>query len=204
MNPNWSKLASLFRTLVILGASSFVGAIVLPLATDGTLPITWAAWRPILAVGASAAVVAEFLWIRAHLQAAAQAIGVVANDANTPPAIRAALMKVTLSAMTVLGFSVLLACHETPQAIAAQNLDLTDYACAVAEGQPAGQPYVDLVCTLLTGEAQLVSVIVGATSSADGGVQAAVAQVPMDQIRIRMPTGQVQDFLAKHQTPAKK
>jgi hypothetical protein len=202
MLPNWTKLAALFRTLTILGASAFCGAVVLPLATDGTLPTTWLAWRPILAVGASAAVVAEFIWIRSHIQAAAQAIGVLNSDPSTPPAIKAAFLKMAVGAVLC---ALLFACHESPQAVAAQNLDLTDYGCAIAEGQPAGQPYVDLICTLLTGEAQLVSVIVGAsTSGGDAGVQAAVTQVPMDQIRIRMPTGQVQDFLAKHQTPAKK
>ncbi len=101
-NPNWSKLAALFRTLVILGASSFVGAIVLPLATDGTLPITWAAWRPILAVAGSAAVVSEFIWIKTHLQQAAQAIGVLSSDPATTPAVRAALLKVGLGAILIL------------------------------------------------------------------------------------------------------
>ena len=113
MNPNWSKLAALFRTLAILGASSFVGAIALPLATDGTLPTTWQAWRPILAVAGSAAAVSEFIWIRTHIQQAAQAIGVLSNDPSTSAPAKAALLKIGLGVMLVF----LLSCAAAAPAI---------------------------------------------------------------------------------------
>lgn len=85
MTPNYSARESLVRALVILGASTFVGALVLPLAADGTLPATWAAWRPVLAVAVSAAIVAEIAYVRAHLAAVAQAIGVTPAPAPAAP-----------------------------------------------------------------------------------------------------------------------
>jgi hypothetical protein len=212
MNPNWSKLASLFRTLVILGASSFCGAVVLPIATDGSLPTTWVAWRPILAVAASAAAVAEFLWIRAHLQTAAQAIGVVANDANTPPAVKAALMKVTLSAMAVLVAVLCFGCTPAQSAQAQTDtgtaIDLTNAVCALAPDAPqSDQTYVDVICTLLQGGEQLVSVVIGAVSTleGDGGTTtamqtatSAVARVPIKQIRFTIQRSISANFLAAH------
>lgn len=81
MKPNWTALEALGRTLFILAASTFFGALVMPLAADGTLPTDWAHWRPVLAVGGSAAVAAEVIWIRAHLSAAASALGLPATQA---------------------------------------------------------------------------------------------------------------------------
>ncbi len=83
IKPNWSALAALARTLVILGSSTFVGAIVLPLGAGGTIPDSWAAWRPVLAVAASACVAAELLWIRLHLQALAASMGLPSGASTT-------------------------------------------------------------------------------------------------------------------------
>ncbi len=80
MNPKPAALApivTLLRMLVILAASTFFGALVLPLAADGTLPSTWAAWRHTLAVAGSATIVAEIAWGRTHLAALAQASGLL-------------------------------------------------------------------------------------------------------------------------------
>jgi hypothetical protein len=82
MNPNWSKLASLGRMLFILFASTFFGALVIPLAADGTIPSTWAAWRPLLAVAGSASLIAEIAWIRSHLAQSASALGIVSTTAK--------------------------------------------------------------------------------------------------------------------------
>jgi hypothetical protein len=87
-----------------------------------------------------------------------------------------------------------------------QAIDLTDAACIVAENQPLGQPYVDLVCTLAEGGEQLVSVVIGAVGAAEGdaGVTgmgavspSALMRVPVKQIRIRLPKATADRVMAK-------
>jgi hypothetical protein len=121
-----------------------------------------------------------------------------ANGNAAPAAQRAFRLGFGAVALAVALGAVDVGCHESPQAAVAQAIDLTNYACAVADGQPAGQPYVELVCQILSGGEQLVSVIIGASSSPDGGVVAATASVPLEQVRIRMPREQVPAFLAAH------
>jgi hypothetical protein len=214
MNPNWSKLASLGRTLFILFASTFVGAIVLPVATDGTLPATWAAWRPILAVALSAAVAAEFLWIRTHLQQAAQAIGVVANDATTPAAVKAALLKGGFGVVLLMLSLLCSGCNGTgctPAQVAqaqtdtSQAIDLTNAVCALAPDSPIGQPLVSIICTLAEGTEQLVSVVIGAVGTIEGpggtaslNSATAIARVPVKQIEFKIPAPTAAKFLAAH------
>ena len=88
-----------------------------------------------------------------------------------------------------------------------QAIDLTDAACIVAENQPLGQPYVDLVCTLAEGGEQLVSVVIGAVGAVegDGGVASmgattsspsALMRVPVKQIRIRLPKASADRIMA--------
>jgi hypothetical protein len=119
-----------------------------------------------------------------------------ATSANGP--VAATRMALGGAALVMALGAVDVGCHETPQAVIAQTIDLTNYACAVADGQPVGQPYVELVCTILQGGEQLVSVIVGSAATPDGGVQSATASVPLTQVRIRMPAAQVPTFLAAH------
>ena len=86
MKPTYTALEALMRTVLILFASTFVGAVVVPLSADGTLPASWAVWRPLLAVSLSAALVAEFVFLRSHLQdarAALIAAGLLPPDAPT-------------------------------------------------------------------------------------------------------------------------
>jgi len=127
---NWTVTAMLLRTLLILGASTFVGAIVLPVGVDGTLPMTWAAWKPILAVAASAAAVAEFLWIRAHLSQAAQALGLPAIPAAAQAATNAAK-----TAIVLLGLGMLVrgetACANPAQAANDVAIGLQGAACVL-------------------------------------------------------------------------
>lgn len=115
---NWTLTAALLRTLLILGASTFVGAIVLPVGVDGTLPVSWAAWKPIVAVGLSASAVAEWLWIRTHLSQAAQALGLPAI-AGTAVSAAATVAKTSI---VILGLGFLLrgttACGATPVQVA--------------------------------------------------------------------------------------
>ena len=206
MNPNWSKLAALFRTLTILGASSFVGAIALPLATDGTLPTTWQAWRPILAVAGSAAAVSEFIWIRTHIQQAAQVIGVLSNEPTTTPAVKAALLKFGLGLLGIFSLGVFLAC--TPAQVAqaqtdtTQAIDLTNAVCTLAPDSPVGQQYVDVVCSLAQAGEQLVNVVIGVAQTLEGSgattSSSAIARVPVEQIRFSIPTPSAAKFLAAH------
>lgn len=129
---NWTVTAALLRTLLILGASTFVGAVVLPLGANGTLPVTWAAWKPVLAIGASAAVVAEWLWIRTHLSQAAQALGLPA----APAAAAAAAANVVKTTIVLLGLGMLLrgttACGATPVQVATDvGIGLQGAACVL-------------------------------------------------------------------------
>jgi hypothetical protein len=213
MNPNWTKLGVLFRTLAILGASSFCGALALPLATDGTLPVTWTAWRPILAVAASAAAVAEFIWIRTHIQQAAQAIGVAISDAGTPPAVKTALLKIGIgAASSLISLFLGIFCVDcTPAQVAKvqrdtqQAIDLTDAVCNLAPESPVDQSYVIVSCAILEGGEQLVSVVVGAIGAAesDGGSTSmasatTMVRVPVKQIHFPIPAATSGKFLAAH------
>jgi hypothetical protein len=112
IRPNWSALAALFRTLIILGASTFAGAFVLPLSMGGGIPDTWAAWRPVLAVAGAAALTAEVIWIRAHLQALAASMGLGGTTVQTttsmtahtdPPAATAAKVAPLTTLLMALG-----------------------------------------------------------------------------------------------------
>lgn len=115
MQPNWSKLESLARVLIVLFASTFVGALVLPLAADGTLPMTWAAWKSCLAIGLSAGIVAEVIWIRGHLAALAASLGLAAPSAPGSTTVNAitnvtaspeATQPVSVPSMRPAGFSL--------------------------------------------------------------------------------------------------
>jgi hypothetical protein len=94
MTPNWTKLAALGRMLFVLAGSTFFGALVIPLAADGSLPTTWTAWRPVLAIAGSAAVLAEIAWIRSHLAQVAQGLGL------TPANAIATTAKIAVGALT--------------------------------------------------------------------------------------------------------
>jgi predicted secreted protein len=83
MKPNWSALSALLRALVVLAAATFVGALVLPLGVDGTLPMTWAGWRPVLATAFAATVVAEVAYARMHLAIVASALGLTSGPGAT-------------------------------------------------------------------------------------------------------------------------
>jgi hypothetical protein len=137
---NWSALGSLLRTLAILGGSAFVGAIVLPVGIDGTLPLSWAAWKPILAVGLSAAVMAEFLWIRLHLKTLAVAAGLpvpgssstkVTTTVDSTPAAPVESKVEThgysllgvLGVLAIVGILALLVCHASSRAVV---VDMSD------------------------------------------------------------------------------
>lgn len=139
MQPNWSKLEALFRTLLILFASVFVGALVMPLSAEGTLPTTWAAWRPVLAVALSAAVVAEVVWIRSHLAAVAAAAGLPA-PAGVDPAAKA--LGVVLLLVGVSTARLVSGC--TPQAQVA-GVDLAVCILDQYAAAPPGEPMPQLI-----------------------------------------------------------
>lgn len=91
------------------------------------------------------------------------------------------------------------ACHESPSVVTAQVIDLTNAVCSVVDGQPAGQPYVELACQLAQVGEQVVQILVGATAG-DAGV---AMSVPVTQVRIRLPASSAPAFLAAHKGPVK-
>lgn len=108
LKPDWSALEAAVRAVIILGAATFVGALVLPVSTSGTLPITWVAWRPVLATAGSAAFVAEVIYLRLHWGALAASLGlVVPVPASAPaPATAATVIKIagpSLLALCLMG-----------------------------------------------------------------------------------------------------
>lgn len=125
--------------------------------------------------------------------------GLFSSSATAPAAKMAA--KVSGGAVLVfalaVGASTVEACHETPQAAIAQAIDLTDAVCSVAPDSPVGQPWVDVICQVAEGGESIVSVIINALDS-DGGSTSTAAIVPMETIRLRMPTEQAPAFLAQH------
>jgi hypothetical protein len=116
---NWTASAAIVRGLVILFVSTFFGALALPLGAGGTLPSTWAAWRPELSVALSAAIVAEIVWIRSHLAQYAQKLGTSATNAATKAA-GAAVMLLALGGL-VRGTT---ACSQSPLQTAADVGDV--------------------------------------------------------------------------------
>lgn len=132
---NWSAIAALFRTLVILFASTFVGALVLPLAADGTLPMSWPAWRPVLAVGLSAAIVSEVIWIRGHLAALAASVGLGGTTVQTTTSMTAHTDPVTAAAAKI-----------APLAMLCLALSLT--GCVGGVPTPATQAVIDASANL--------------------------------------------------------
>lgn len=96
-----------------------------------------------------------------------------------------------------LAFLALVACHESPQAVTAQVVDLTNAVCALAPDSPVDAPIVEVVCSLVQAGEGAVSVIVGQT--ADAGL-AASASVQADHVlyRFPLPKDVAPAFLAAH------
>jgi hypothetical protein len=106
---NWTKLEAVGRMMFILFGATFFGALVIPLAGNGELPATWAAWRTILAVAFSAAILAEVAWIRSHLAQVASLMGL--TPAATIAGVAETTAKVVGMAALILSTSFLTACN---------------------------------------------------------------------------------------------
>lgn len=100
---NWTKLAAIGRAMFMVAGVSFFGALVIPVANDGTIPTTWVAWKTILFMAASAAVLAEVLWIRSHLQQASttlsQVSDIISNNLTAPSEATVTAVKVAGTAL---------------------------------------------------------------------------------------------------------
>jgi hypothetical protein len=134
-NPNITALASLARTLVVLFAATFTGALVLPIAANGSIEFDWAHLRPVLATAAGAGVAAELLWVRTHLQAFAAVLGLGTQTA-TPSAgtVAAAAKPLTALALLSVFLALVLSGCTTAQATSVENAVFTvdQAACLVA------------------------------------------------------------------------
>lgn len=127
---NWTATAALARTLLILGAASFFGALVLPTGANGALPLTWVAWKPIVASALGASIATEIAWIRLHLSQAAAAVGAGAAPPTATP-----LAKAAGAAVVLLGLGGLLrgvtACSVPPQTVADISVGVQAAACVL-------------------------------------------------------------------------
>lgn len=178
MKPNWSAAAALARALVVLALTTFFGALALPVLGDGSLPMTWAAWKPVFAAALGATASQELIYVRLHLSQAAQAMGLPVPSVST--AVQTAAK--ASSALTLL--CLCLSGCASVKAADAVAVDLTNAICAPLEGQPAGQPYIDIVCTV----AQGVETIVGGVAT----------ESDVKKVRIRLPASEAPAFLAAH------
>lgn len=94
--------------------------------------------------------------------------------------------------MAALAVLALFGCTTTQARVAdTVAIDLTSAVCSAVSGQPAGQAWVDIVCTVAEGVEQGV-----ATLLADGGAMAQAA--PVRTVRLRMSAADAQAFLAVH------
>lgn len=161
MKPNWSAASALLRALLILFASTFAGALVLPLAADGTLPTDWAHWRPVLATAFAAAMVAELAYVRAHLAQAAQALGI------SPAGAVAAATKAAGAALLLLVLGACAGCGLTGgQVVQDVTIGLNAAACVLntvsaetAAGKTEEQAVADAVVKCGVSAAQAAGVL---------------------------------------------
>lgn len=125
-------------------------------------------------------------------------------DAKRAPVPNASGPKPPIAARMALGawwtglvvIGVAIACTtQQAQSADAVAIDLTNAVCAVAQDQPAGQPWVDVVCTVAGGVEQGLGVAL------DGIPTAATltSQAPnIKTVRIRIPASTSAAFLAEH------
>lgn len=155
MKPNWSAVAALGRALLILGAASFFGALVLPTLGDGALPATWAAWKPVLGTAFGAMVAQELIYVRTHLADAAKAIGLQ---------VAAKMLMVS-----VLGI-VLLGCTQVDSALNALDKAVQVVQADLEAGKTDEQIAAD-VCAAEGGSATTDAVCAGVTYLVQDAVQ---------------------------------
>ena len=186
--PHWASLLVALSVIVIawLLQQNNAGNLVLPAVAISALSLI----QPILAALSPSAVPSTNA--KAALAAGdVMPLSLMAKREEANVVAKAASKIAPLASLLLL-----VGCHETPQAAIAQTIDLTNAACALASDQPAGQPYVDVVCAIAQGGEQVVSVVIGDLS--DGSTTAASMSVPVEQIRIRLPAPSADAFLAKH------
>lgn len=87
-------------------------------------------------------------------------------------------------ALLFLASSMLCCTKQQAQSVDSIAVDLTNAVCAPLEGQPAGQPYIDIVCTIAQG-----------VETTAGGV---ISNLPAKTVQIRLPASEGPAFLADH------
>jgi hypothetical protein len=100
-----------------------------------------------------------------------------------------------LASMCPWAALIAIACSSLPTAQQADTIaiDLTNAVCVPLEAQPAGQPWVDIVCSL----AQATE---GAVSTLALPVDAGAAPLPgLKHVTVRLPAGEAAIFLSQHQ-----
>ena len=96
-------------------------------------------------------------------------------------------------------FAIGIACKNGAAVLSADNvaIDLTDTVCAPLENQTAGQPFVDMICTLAEGVEQ---VIASAETTPDAGFTAIKG---VRTIKVRVPANEASNFMAAHRAGKK-
>jgi hypothetical protein len=199
-------------SLLKIGALTFAGAFLGALTLAGPLPTTLHGFAELTLPALGAAVAAEVYYLRAQIAALlaqlgqAQAPGAPAVSITAGPSVTvtpaadkrgfvAVLLLPFLALFGIVAAFVALAAGCTP-AQAVQAIDLSAAACQVAENQPAGQPFVDIICAL-DGVGNTIAIDLGAEGDA-GAAAMALATVPLDSVTVRLPSAEAPAFLAAH------
>lgn len=177
---------------------------------------SWAAWKPILIAALCAAILSAYHSYQPQSgNASGSSSGPSGPTATAPVTPEAKKDPVTAEAdklsrgwlwgssvSLTAGFALLVGasvgCHESPAAVQAQVVDLTNAICALAPDSPVGGPVVEIVCSVVQPIEQAVSVVIGAVE--DGGVFAASATIKTDRTvyHFPLPASVAPAFLAAH------
>lgn len=193
---------------------TFITALSVYAAQNEPVAESWSAWKPILIAAICSAFLATYHAYQPQSGSVGSGSGSSGGPTATAPVIDAKKDPVTaeadklsmswlwgsssiVSVAFALFVGALLGCHESPAAVEAQVIDLTNAVCALAPDSPVGGPTVEIVCAIVQPIEQAVSVVIGAVE--DGGL-AAKASVKTDRAvyHFPLPASVAQAFLAAH------
>jgi len=99
--------------------------------------------------------------------------------------------------------AIALACTKTQvQSADTVAIDLTNAVCAPLEAQPAGQPWVDIVCTIAQGVEQGIGIAAMAAQPDAGAPAAITATAAVRSVTVRIAAADAPAFLAAHAAKA--
>ena len=112
----------------------------------------------------------------------------------TLPALFVFMSTAFVIMMIAVGMNETACTPQQAQSADSVAIDLTDALCAIAENQPLGQPWVDIVCTVASPIEQGIATLVS-----DGGALASGSGPnAIRTVTLRLPSAEAAQFLASH------